>query len=268
VRTSVSATLVLVGLAGCTNPYDREGSEPYECRDGADNDEDGYYDCDDNGCWDSPDCDGGGDDTGHDTGDTNDNDTNDTDTNDTDTNDTGNPDTGGPCTTFVCDFETLDVTLTIDYDAPDGLCSDLFPACDCVLVYEGSGTFDNGSGWRGTFGGKWRLASVTPDTPACQTYSAGVWRDEVTEDAYHSVHFTSGGGMLDTWVVHSTKSGVDPIFVASDAMAAGQYSVWDMQRTYSASTNAVTHTESFTWSMEGLVEIQTDLTAQFTFDAP
>ncbi len=41
-----------------------EGDEPGECIDGADNDLDGWFDCDDVGCFDSPDCldDGGGDD--------------------------------------------------------------------------------------------------------------------------------------------------------------------------------------------------------------
>ena len=33
-----------------------EGSEPGQCEDGADNDDDGYYDCDDNDCFASPAC--------------------------------------------------------------------------------------------------------------------------------------------------------------------------------------------------------------------
>ncbi len=33
-----------------------EGDDAGECSDGADNDRDGYFDCQDNECWDSPDC--------------------------------------------------------------------------------------------------------------------------------------------------------------------------------------------------------------------
>jgi lysophospholipase L1-like esterase len=37
-------------------PY--EGDVAGECSDGADNDRDGWFDCDDNGCWNSPECEG------------------------------------------------------------------------------------------------------------------------------------------------------------------------------------------------------------------
>ena len=35
---------------------EHEGDDAGECLDGADNDQDGYFDCDDAGCWGSPDC--------------------------------------------------------------------------------------------------------------------------------------------------------------------------------------------------------------------
>jgi hypothetical protein len=41
-----------------------EGTESGDCRDGADNDRDGLFDCDDPGCAGSPDCDGSGGDAG------------------------------------------------------------------------------------------------------------------------------------------------------------------------------------------------------------
>ncbi len=41
-------------LAACASPT--EGTEGGDCRDGADNDRDGFFDCDDDGCWGSPDC--------------------------------------------------------------------------------------------------------------------------------------------------------------------------------------------------------------------
>ncbi|MEC7948797.1 MAG: hypothetical protein VX265_14615 [Myxococcota bacterium] len=49
------------GLSGVDR---QEGTEPGDCRDGADNDADGLFDCDDPGCAGSPDCDDGGGDSG------------------------------------------------------------------------------------------------------------------------------------------------------------------------------------------------------------
>ncbi len=50
-------------LAGCDGTESTEGANPGECSDGADNDGDGAYDCDDTDCSGSPDCatDSGGD---------------------------------------------------------------------------------------------------------------------------------------------------------------------------------------------------------------
>jgi len=42
--------------SGTTEPVEYEGDEPGECSDGADNDRDGAFDCDDPGCYGSPDC--------------------------------------------------------------------------------------------------------------------------------------------------------------------------------------------------------------------
>lgn len=69
-----------------------EGDEAGECSDGADNDQDGLFDCDDDGCAGSPDCDGDTDTS--DTGDTDDSgDTDTDDSGDTDTDDSGDTDT-------------------------------------------------------------------------------------------------------------------------------------------------------------------------------
>ncbi len=55
--------MVVLGLAlGCgdkdTDDEVVEGTEPGDCTDGADNDADGLFDCEDDGCAGSPDCDG------------------------------------------------------------------------------------------------------------------------------------------------------------------------------------------------------------------
>ena len=62
-RTALSlalCVLLALGLTGCTE--DIEGNEPGECSDGADNDSDGYFDCNDSSCYGAPDCVDGGDD--------------------------------------------------------------------------------------------------------------------------------------------------------------------------------------------------------------
>ena len=46
-------TTILAALAACTQP---EGSVVGDCIDRADNDADGAFDCDDDGCAASPDC--------------------------------------------------------------------------------------------------------------------------------------------------------------------------------------------------------------------
>ena len=54
IRISLAATLAL-GLASCAGKVS-EGMNPGECTDGADNDGNGVFDCDDPGCAASPDC--------------------------------------------------------------------------------------------------------------------------------------------------------------------------------------------------------------------
>lgn len=61
----VLACLLLVAcpLRRGSNDSDRvEGTREGDCTDSADNDGDGFFDCEDQGCWGSPDCPGTGDD--------------------------------------------------------------------------------------------------------------------------------------------------------------------------------------------------------------
>ena len=67
------ASAIVLTVMGCGNDKGRgaddvrvEGTEPGDCTDRADNDGDSLFDCDDDGCANSPDCDadtGGGDDS-------------------------------------------------------------------------------------------------------------------------------------------------------------------------------------------------------------
>jgi len=58
--TLLAALLAIALAPRCTE--DIEGNEPNECSDGADNDSDGYFDCEDRDCWGAPACDENGDD--------------------------------------------------------------------------------------------------------------------------------------------------------------------------------------------------------------
>lgn len=51
--------LITFAVAACTAEARVEGTEPNDCVDRADNDGDGRFDCDDEGCAGSPDCQGG-----------------------------------------------------------------------------------------------------------------------------------------------------------------------------------------------------------------
>ncbi len=61
----VLLSLFFLLLGSCTKTH-LEGHAPGDCSDGADNDADGFYDCDDSSCAGSPDCLGDDDDSGGD----------------------------------------------------------------------------------------------------------------------------------------------------------------------------------------------------------
>ncbi len=69
---TLAGTLILLlsfTMLNCNGDEAIEGDEGGECSDGADNDQDGLFDCNDPGCYGSPDCDGSGDDDDDDNGD-------------------------------------------------------------------------------------------------------------------------------------------------------------------------------------------------------
>ena len=153
-----------------------EGDEAGECSDGADNDQDGLFDCDDEGCAGSPDCagdddddddDSSDDDTGDD--DTGDDDTGDDDTGDDDTgdDDTGDDDTGDDDTAPVdadgdgwdesVDCDDNDAALNLDdadgdgFSTCDGDCNDGNGAINPLATdVVGDGTDQNCDGMDGT----------------------------------------------------------------------------------------------------------------------
>lgn len=95
--------VVVAGCSGSDEPVRVEGTEPGDCTDGADNDTDGDFDCDDDGCSGSPDCETSGDTDTATPGDTGDTDT------DTDT------DTGQACRSVVA-LDGSDSHVSTDLD--------------------------------------------------------------------------------------------------------------------------------------------------------
>ncbi len=100
---------------GTKPPEEYEGDEAGECTDGADNDQDGLFDCDDEGCEGSPDCQEGDTDTDSDT---------DTDTDadgdaDADSDSDADTDYTGPCSPPDTWTGTIDSALytTVPYDS-------------------------------------------------------------------------------------------------------------------------------------------------------
>ncbi len=170
-----------------------EGDDPGECEDGADNDLDGYFDCQDNECWFSPAC---AEESDADTDSDSDSDTDsDTDT-DTDT-DIG----GGTCGTYL---DTMDLSYTLVWDINDPTNSlpllglDLY---SCTMVFSGTGTLDTAVGTRATFAGTYDL--VSSDCPA--TLADAIYTPS-TSASNHTFHWNGDCTVVEEWAVHKGAS--------------------------------------------------------------
>lgn len=152
---------------------DIEGDTPGECTDGADNDADGYFDCEDNDCWGSPDCE---------ESDTVTDGTDDTDDTDVDDDPVGQQWVGMEMT-YTLDWEfTLPVT---------GL-------SDCTQIFEGDGDQMDVDGMGPHFDGVWELSSSDCE-PALND---AIWTPGSGE-AIHSVELGDDDGPWTAWWVHS-----------------------------------------------------------------
>ncbi|MCP4808825.1 MAG: hypothetical protein GY913_01950 [Proteobacteria bacterium] len=180
--------LLILALACGRDDY--EGDGPNECTDEADNDRDGYFDCNDNGCWNHPECLGEGDsDTDADADSDSDADADSDSDTDSDT-DTDVPDIGTGLSSVWVDYQ-LDWVFN---PAPIGL-------ENCVQTYRGEGTYVEVSGARVTFDGTWERTSST----CVSALDDLVWVDESGE-AYTSLLLDGTEGspthVID-WVVHA-----------------------------------------------------------------
>lgn len=200
----MSRALWLIGLLGC-GPRLLEGDDPQECRDGADNDRNGLFDCEDDGCAPSPDCDGFVPDTDHDS----DPDT-DTDS-DTDT-DTVDPEDPLPGVT------TVDVTYALAFDFDDSLCT--FGVCDCTNHYEGTGERLSHTADHVTFLGTWALT----DSDCSSDLKAAIWVPKAPGTAHHTL-WVPAAGTIDGWITHKNAADVEP---SAEPSKIGQYYLTDL----------------------------------------
>jgi hypothetical protein len=237
------------GLQGL--PY--EGDAAGECADGADDDRDGYFDCQDNGCWGSPDCagdtggaggadGGGGDGSGSDGG----------------GSDGGGGEEGGGDGAVDTGEEayashlhsfTLTYSLSWDFDEAYDAVIEGWGMSDCTAVYTASGTHFGSISTRVTYQGTWGLSGG--DCPEMQTDPASViWYDEGGE-GYTTFDFTDPElSALDLWVAHSDPEDTAPI---EEATSHGQWYISDMEAPFSELR--ATYTEVESTSIDGLIPL-------------
>lgn len=191
-------TLLTLLLACAT---DIEGDQPGECTDGADNDQDGYFDCQDNDCWGSPDCDedGGDADTDADS---------DADT-DTDADSDADPPVGENWTQVSVDYR-----LEWEFTMPvTGL-------SDCTQSYTGGGTQSSVDSAGPVFEGTWEM-SDSDCNPALDT---SVWTDS-SGKAFHAIDLSADGTTWTGWSAYSADKSDPEWFINgfTEALpAAGQ----------------------------------------------
>jgi len=199
-----SLTFFLALGASCG---EHEGDQPGECTDGADNDRDGFFDCDDQDCVFAPDCDEDQDDTG-DSGD-----------------DTGDPE--------APDARLLELTsVTLDYRLDIVFDFAVFGVDACDMVYAGTGTQrTDAAGDRVTFSGTWKKTGGT----CPKDLDPIVW--STSGPAYHSFLFAEGLATLEAWHAHEK----DGAWTTEDSSQPHFY-VTEMESPYNHADPSVTWT--------------------------
>ena len=226
---------VLLVTACLRNP---EGNDAEECRDGADNDRNGYFDCDDRGCWGSPDCaetdtdadadpdadtDADADsDTDADADADADSDTDADGDTDADADTDTDADTDGDVTAHLLTYE---VELSVDWLFTTG-----FP--NCRTEYAGSGTQYEVDGPRVTFDGPYVQSSDTCDASMASVLP---WAP-ADGDALVSFEFDEGLTELLDWYADDTET---QRYVRAD------WYMYDMYAPYDDGLQALHYTETY-----------------------
>ena len=277
------------GSGGSVKATDFEGDDAEECRDGADNDRNGYFDCQDKGCWDSPDCDGsnGGDaDTDADA---------DADVDvDVDTDsDTDTDTTAGPCVDPICDLTHVEVSVRYEFQ-PLAILA-VLGFCECFLEYDGAGDvvagqFDPATGRQSFFGNFARTDVPIIDTSidsgifqSCDPYGPvqpcapivgidpfgdSLWWNDPTEVAYHSFYFETGQTpptYVRDWIAHEFPGSFIPALPPASPINAHQHYITDLYAPYDHSQLTPTVHHEFDEQDPG-GQFEVHITVDLSFD--
>jgi hypothetical protein len=233
--------LSLVVLLACAKDVPIEGDDGGECSDGADNDQDGYFDCQDNGCWNSPDCAADADTDADSDSDTD---------SDTDADSDADTDTDTDVDVSLAGFDTLEsLTYDLHIDVDDALCG--LGVCDCTNHYSGDGSVSDGNGLEITFDGSFALDSTDCDE---SLHSEDFVWTPTDGHAWHTFDFTAGAADLDSWVVHGREGDTEPM---ANAHQNEQFYITAMNEPFDADNGTCTHVESETDMSQGTPIIYT-----------
>lgn len=229
-------------LLNCTE--ETEGRNPGECSDGADNDGDGYYDCNDLDCMLAPDCEGDAD----------------TDT-DTDSDTDTDTDTDTDVDAIAGHLKSYEVAYTLNWDFDDQfeVLLEQYGLGDCTNTYSGSGTQIDAAGDRVSFEGAWTLVSTdcAPELADPQI----VWFDKNGGKSFSSFHFAGRIDLLDVWIQHRDENDVMPL---SSPNQNGQWYITAMNAPFDVGQLTATHSESEETAVSG-VPTTLNHSASFTF---
>lgn len=232
----------LVGCKAAEVAGPVEGANPGECEDGADNDVDGYFDCDDNNCWGAPVCkDGTGGNGGGGGG------------VDTDTN--GGADTDDPGFSgqgILDNLKSFSMTYLLTFafdDLSQTLCKQYLHTdnCNCSAVYTGNGVLVEAANQRNTYEGEWTVAASNcavlddsrPQTVDVNFNDGAIWRPMKNTHAYHTFHFKSDKSGIIDWITHADLSATER--VAVDPMGSEQYWIKATEPHFLDETNWTIH---------------------------
>ncbi|MBU0551779.1 hypothetical protein KJ940_09845 [Myxococcota bacterium] len=236
--------------AGSVAPSDYEGDEAGECEDGADNDRDGLFDCDDPTCKGSPVCQDGGalppsSDGGlkpH------------TDAAPpridaaTPRTDAATPHTDADPPPIEARYTHYTLTYSLSLDFDDEYAAMLAEAGlgDCANVYEGSGEALADDGEVILFDGLWRMR----DSDCAESLRGAdmVWTD-ASGEAFASL--TISGGQLIQWVAHRDRANDAPL---PEASRHGQFYITEMRAPISQE-GAAHHEEVGHTLIEGMLPL-------------
>ena len=229
--------LVSCGADEKEETVEYEGDDAGECSDGADNDLDGYFDCQDNGCWGSPDCagtgtaggtggsgDGGSGDGGSGDGGSGDGGSGDGGSGDGGSGDGGSGDGGsgdGGAAGIAAHLTAFDLsyTLTLDFDT---FGETYFT--DCENTYSASGDQVGSVGEQVTFEGPWVLSGTTCTDNAVDLAESIAWLPD-SGRSYATFHFDGSVDTLDAWIQHRDLDDTEPL---SSPSSEGQWYITAM----------------------------------------